>query len=154
MIAFSLFALSVSASEFDERIQSFLEINREFRQISPNEFVSPNANFPAIYDKTSDVNSFWKIDLFPGQPDRAFIIETNCSDKTWSVAAPDPQGTMRYVIWAKPIADAHPAYVEVFCETDYTRQSDIWLCKKRQALQMEKEPTDEEWRKVNSECAK
>lgn len=141
-------------TSFESRVADFLSRNREFVQISPNEFVSPNANFPAIYDKNSDVNSFWKIDLFPGQPDRAFIVETDCSDNTWSVAAPDPQGTMRYVIWAQPITDAHPAYVKIFCETDYTIQSNIWLCKKRQALQMEKEPSNEEWRAVNAECAR
>lgn len=89
---------TVVASEFEDRIKSFIERNREFKRISPNEFVSPNANWPAMYDKNADTNSFWKVDLFPGQPDLAFIVEANCSDKTWSVAAPDPQGTMRYII--------------------------------------------------------
>ena len=152
LIIFS--TMTTNASEFDDRVRAFMEMNREFKQISKYEFVGPNANFPSIYDKNSDLNDFWKIDLFPGQPDQAFIVTPDCSDKTWSVSAPDSQGTMHYVIWNQPIADAHPAYIKFFCETDYSRESEIWLCKKRRVLEMQKEPSDQEWLAINSECAK
>lgn len=141
------------ASAFDERVAAFMAANREFKRISPNEFVSPNASWPEIYDKNAEVNSFWKVDLIPGESDKTFIVDANCSDKTWSVAAPDRQGTMRYIIWAQPIEEAHPAYVKFFCELDYAVESEIWLCKKRAVAESNKQPSDDEWLAINAKCA-